>query len=150
MEKQQLFSKKAVSFFNEGFNCAESVLMAMQDFFDFEMNPKIATGFGAGIGRKGSVCGAVSGAILAVNLKYGRREAEENNIKEEAYSRALEFYNKFEEKMGSAICYDIIKCDLTTEGGQKIFMENNLHEERCIKCVETSIDILLAMFEEGD
>ena len=142
-------AEKAVSFFKEGFNCAESVLMAIQDYLGLEQNPKLATGFGAGIGRKGSVCGAVTGAILAINLKYGRERLEEDAIKEKAFSKSLEFYKKFEEKMGSAICYDIIKCDLTTEEGQKKFKENNLLEEKCFKCVETAADILLDIFEEG-
>lgn len=145
MERQKHFSEKAVSFFNEGFNCAESVLMSMQEFLGLEMNPTMATGFGAGIGRKGSVCGAVTGGILAINLKYGRQKAEDKESIEKAYSKAREFYNKFEEKMGSAICYDIIKCDLKTEEGQKIFEENNLLEEKCFKCVETSVNILLDM-----
>ena len=74
MEKQKYFSEKAVSLFNEGFNCAESVLMSMQEFLGLEMNPTVATGFGADIGRKGSVCGAVTGVILAINLKYGRKK----------------------------------------------------------------------------
>lgn len=119
--------------------------MSMQEFFGLEMNPTMATGFGAGIGRKGSVCGAVTGAILAINQKYGRQKAEDKESKEKAYSKAQEFYKKFEEKMGSAICYDIIKCDLTTEEGQKVFKDNNLLEEKCFKCVETSIDILLKL-----
>jgi C_GCAxxG_C_C family probable redox protein len=143
-------AEKAVSFFKEGFICAESVLMAMQDYLGLENNPSLATGFGAGIGRKGSLCGAVSGAILAINLKYGRQTAEDKESIKQAYLRALEFYNRFEEKMGSAICYDIIKCDLKTEEGQKIFKENNLLEEKCFKCVEASIDILLDIFEERD
>jgi len=150
MKRKKYFSEKAVSFFYEGFNCAESVLMVMQELLGLEMNPALATGFGGGIGRKGSVCGAVSGGVLAINLKYGRQKLEENAIKEKAFSKALEFYDKFEEKMGSAICYDIIKCDLKTEKGQKTFKDNNLLEEKCFKCVETSVNILLDMFEEED
>jgi C_GCAxxG_C_C family probable redox protein len=143
MKEKEEIKNHAVSFFRSGFVCSESVLMAMQNYLGLERNPSIATGLGGGIGRKGSVCGAVTGAILAINLKYGRRKSEEDNIKEKAFSKALEFYNKFEEKMGSAICYDIIQCDLKTEEGQKKFKENNLLEEKCFKCVETSINILL-------
>lgn len=143
MEKRKYFAEKAVSFFKEGFICAESVLMAMQDYLKMEKNPALATGFGAGIGRRGSVCGAVTGGILAINLKYGRQKAEDKESIKQAYIIASEFYKRFEEKMGSAICYDIIKCDLTTEEGQQTFKENNLLEEKCFKCVEASIDILL-------
>lgn len=147
MEQKEKLAEKAVSFFREGFICSESVLMAMQDYLGLKKNPKIATGFGGGIGRKGSVCGALTGGILAINLKYGRQNLEENDIKEKAFSKALEFFNEFEEKIGSAICYDIIKCDLKTEEGQKTFEENNLLEKKCFKCVETSVGILLEMFE---
>jgi len=143
MKEKKYFSEKAVAFFKEGFICAESVLMAMQDYLNLEKDPSFATGFGAGIGRKSSVCGAITGGILSINLKYGRQKIEDESTKEKAYSKALEFYNKFEETMGSAICYDIIKCDLTTEEGQKTFKENNMLEEKCFKCVETSIEILL-------
>ena len=150
MEQKEKLAEKAVSFFRTGFVCSESVLMAIQDYLELEINPKIATGFGGGIGRKGSVCGAVTGAILAINLKYGRQKLEEDYIKEKAFSKALEFYDKFAEKMGSAVCYDIIKCDLKTEEGQKTFKENNLLEEKCFKCVETSVEILLGIFEAED
>jgi C_GCAxxG_C_C family probable redox protein len=143
MKNKEQLSEKAVSFFKEGFNCAESVLMTIQDFLGLEMNSTMATGFGAGIGRKGSVCGAVTGGILAINLKYGRQKTEDKESIKQTYIRASEFYKRFEEKMGSAICYDIIKCDLTIEEGQKKFKENNLLEEKCFKCVEVSIDILL-------
>lgn len=140
-------AEKAVSFFREGFICAESVLMAIQYYLGLERNPSIATGFGGGIARKGSLCGAVSGAILAINLKYGRQQAEDKESLKQTYIRASEFYKKFEEKMGSTICYDIIKCDLTTEEGQKKFKENNLLEEKCFKCVETSVNILMDILE---
>jgi C_GCAxxG_C_C family probable redox protein len=149
MKKKENLAEEAVSFFKQGFVCSESVLMVMQDYLGLEQNPKLATGFGAGIGRKGSLCGAVSGAILAINLKYGRQKAEDKESIKQTYIRALEFYKRFEEKMGSAVCYDIIKCDLTTEEGQKKFKENNLLEGKCFKCVETSIDILLDILEEG-
>jgi len=42
---------------------------------------KIATPFGGGIGRRGSVCGAVSGTIMAIGLKYGRMESDEDKEK---------------------------------------------------------------------
>ncbi len=51
--------------------------MAMQEAWQMERRSDIATAFGAGIGRQGSVCGAVTGGIIAINLKYGRTKAED-------------------------------------------------------------------------
>ena len=44
-------SKIAASHFRGGYNCAESVLMAMQQVWHKEKRPDIATAFGAGSGN---------------------------------------------------------------------------------------------------
>ena len=63
----------------EGWLCSESVYKAIASTQGItgEFIPKIATGLAAGIGRSGEVCGAVSGAILGLGLKYGRSSLEE-------------------------------------------------------------------------
>ena len=33
---------------------------------------KVAWGFGAGMGRKGEVCGAVTGGIMVLGMKLGK------------------------------------------------------------------------------
>ncbi|MBI4710518.1 MAG: C_GCAxxG_C_C family protein, partial [Nitrospirae bacterium] len=40
--------------------------------FDKETVLKIASPFGGGIGRMGETCGAVTGALMVIGLKYGR------------------------------------------------------------------------------
>jgi len=39
-----------------------------------ELVPRIATGFDGGIGRCGSVCGALTGGIVALGAKFGTDE----------------------------------------------------------------------------
>jgi hypothetical protein len=46
-------AKIAASHLWDGYNYAESVLMAMQELWHMEKRPDIATAFGAGIGRLG-------------------------------------------------------------------------------------------------
>jgi len=54
--------------FNMGYNCAESVLLAVSEANGAtrqraqSLIPRIATGFGGGIARNGDVCGALVGA----------------------------------------------------------------------------------------
>ena len=64
----------------EGWLCSESVLQALAAALNVssELIPRIATGFAAGMGRSGETCGAISGAILGLGLRYGR-----DNLKEE-------------------------------------------------------------------
>jgi hypothetical protein len=55
------------------FLCSEAVLMALAKCLGVESKliPKIATGFGAGIGRQGEVCGALSGAVMGCPRFHG-------------------------------------------------------------------------------
>ena len=60
----------------DGFLCSEAVLKAASQWLDVESNliPRIATGFGAGIGGCGLICGALSGGVMALSLKFGRND----------------------------------------------------------------------------
>ncbi len=62
------------------YNCCESVLLALKDYLDIdsEMIPKIGTGIGAGVSLNGLLCGSVSSVAIAIGIKYGRSNAEEN------------------------------------------------------------------------
>ncbi len=131
--------------FESGYNCAQSVLFAFIDKTQVTENAalKIACGFGAGIGRMQEVCGAVSGAIMAMGLKYGRGENEDRNASEEMYQKTQDFIKSFEDIHGSIICRELLNgCDLRTEEGQTEFREKGLLQNTCIKCVETAARIL--------
>ena len=67
-------SQKSRELFQSGYYCAESVLLAIAEEKGIESDfiPKIATGFCSGMARTGGMCGAVSGAMLALNLVTGR------------------------------------------------------------------------------
>ena len=71
-------TEMAVSKFSEGYNCAQSVLYSFCDDIHLDKNTalKMACGFGAGMGRKEEVCGAVTGGIIVIGAKYGRGEGD--------------------------------------------------------------------------
>ena len=64
--------EKSANYFKNGFNCAQAVLAAFAEGFGLseEMALKVATQFGGGA-RKGEMCGAVSGALMVLGLKFG-------------------------------------------------------------------------------
>ena len=82
-------SEIAVEKFLGGFNCAQSVFYSFCDDLQFDNNTalKIACGFGAGMGRKEEVCGAVSGGVLVLGIKYGRGEKDEKTATELTYAK---------------------------------------------------------------
>ena len=140
---------KASSYFKSGYNCAESTLLAIAEEvleIDSDLIPKIATGFGGGISRKGYVCGAVSGVVMGFGLKYGRNSPEE--LRAHTYNRVVEFYKRFQEKFGSIICKELSGCDLSNMEGIRKFREENVHEKRCRYFVGGAIEIFMTLINE--
>jgi len=139
----------AFSYFRIGYNCAESVLLAIaKDALEIESDliPKIATGFGGGISRRGYVCGAVSGAVMGFGLKYGRNSPEE--LRAKTYNRVVEFCKQFQKMFGSIICKELSGCDLSTIEGIRKFREENVYEQRCHYFISGAIEIFMSLIDE--
>ncbi|MFA6472182.1 MAG: C-GCAxxG-C-C family protein, partial [Candidatus Latescibacterota bacterium] len=113
---------RACAKFLEGYNCAQSVFYSFSDDLGFEKDTalKIACGFGAGMGRKEEVCGAVTGGILVIGARYGRGEKDCRTATELTYTKTRELMDRFAGKHGTFICRKLLhNCELTTEEGQK-------------------------------
>jgi C_GCAxxG_C_C family probable redox protein len=135
----------AVHKFTSGYNCAQSVLFAYSDEIDIEKNTalKIAWAFGAGMGRKQEICGAVTGGIMAISLKHSRFQNEDNSTTEKIYLRTRELMDRFRKKHGTCKCSELLQgCNLLTEEGQKYFKENDLFNKTCVECVRSVSCIL--------
>jgi len=127
-----------------GYNCAQAVLYTTCDRLKLDKNTalKLACGFGAGMAREEEVCGAVSGAIMAIGLKYGRGENEDRAKTEETYAKTREFIKAFKERHSTIICRDLIRCDLRTPEGQRYYKENDLIHHTCAWCVQTAQELV--------
>lgn len=135
--------EEAVSHFKEGYNCAQSVLLAMQKFWRVEnpLEPKVASAFGGGIGRRGSLCGALTGGVIAIGLRHGANKPNARE-REKAYSLALKFYNQFEKDCSSVLCRDLIGYDLTNPRELEKARKSNVFAEKCVHFVEKAVEIL--------
>jgi C_GCAxxG_C_C family probable redox protein len=137
-------SEIAAETFIGGFNCAQSVLFSFCEDLNLDKNTAltIARGFGGGMGRKQEVCGAVSGGIMVLGLRYGAIEKDEQTTKELIYSKTREFMGQFAQNNGTYICRKLLGCDLTTDEGRKFFKENDLQKKICRQCVQSAAEIL--------
>jgi len=138
-------NETAIQKFTSGYNCAQAILYSFKDEINIDGDTalKMACGFGAGMGRKGEVCGAVTGGIIVIGAKYGRGENDEKTATEKTYTKTRELMNKFETKHGAFICRDLLNgCDLSTEEGQMNFRNNDLFNATCKKCVGSVVQIL--------
>ena len=119
--------RRARALFDSGLFCAESVLSAVAEDLglESELIPRIATGLCSGVGRTSGLCGAVSGAILALGAAAGR-DSSEASI-EPVYRLVREVVERFEARFGSTGCAELTGCDLATEAGQERFRARNQH-----------------------
>jgi len=112
--------------------------------------PRIATAFGAGIGGRGAVCGAVVGGVMAIGLKHGREEPWQP--REEPYALAQEFCRRFEQEVGHLCCHELTGMDLSTPEGRKAFYTSDVPLRVCLRAGGTAFDTvlqLLARSEQG-
>ena len=82
----------ARSRFSEGFSCSQSVLAAFAPEFGLDVDAalRVAAAFGGGMGRPGHPCGAVTGALMALGLRYGATVVDPA-AKELTYAKARDF-----------------------------------------------------------
>jgi C_GCAxxG_C_C family probable redox protein len=138
----------AMEKFLAGYNCAQSVLYAYgpELGLDGETALKVATGLGAGMGRRGEACGALTGGILALGLKYGRGGQQDRSATDQTYQQTLELMERFEKRHGSCACRVLLEgCDLRTAEGQRFFKEHDLLHKTCAGCVQSVVEDLAGM-----
>jgi C_GCAxxG_C_C family probable redox protein len=143
-------SEVATEKFLAGYNCAQSVFYAYGPDLglDGETALKVATGLGAGMGRRGEVCGALTGGILVLGLRYGRGGQQERSVTEDTYQKTLELMAQFEQRHGSCFCRVLLDgCDLRTAEGQRYFKEHDLLHQTCVRCVQTVVEGLAGILD---
>ncbi len=136
--------EKAVEYFQEGLNCCQAILLSFGGLFGVarESALRLGTGFGDGLARHGEVCGAVTGAIMIIGIKYGMTRKSDDEAREKTYEMVKEFIDKFKAKHGSIVCREILGYDLSTEEGREKAEKENKFKTECPEFVRTAAEIL--------
>lgn len=141
--------EKSANYFKNGFNCSQALLAAFADNFGLseEMALKVATQFGGGA-RKGEMCGAVSGALMVLGLKFGHYHYNAPEEKGNAYKVAEEFMNRFIEKNGTVVCRELLGYDVSKPEDMLKIKELDLFKSTCPKMIQCATEIVEQMLEE--
>ena len=135
---------KAVEEFRKGFNCAQSVLISHAEEFglDETLAKKITGPFGGGIAYNGEVCGAVTGALILIGLKYGRYREDDTTSKETTNRITNEFLAKFRKEFGHIKCNDLLGFNLGNEEELKQAREAGLFRTHCKEFVRRATELV--------
>jgi C_GCAxxG_C_C family probable redox protein len=134
--------------FSQSYNCAQAVfsIFAPQLGLDEKTALKLASPFGGGVARRGEVCGAVSGALLALGLKEG---AETPAGKDHIYALAGEFLRRFEAGHGSLLCRELLGFDIGTPAGYQGAAEKGVFVTICPAVVSAAARLAGELLETG-
>ncbi|MEW5870211.1 MAG: C-GCAxxG-C-C family protein [Chloroflexota bacterium] len=136
--------------FSQGYNCAQAVLSSAADDFGLpvELAYRLAAPFGGGMGRMGETCGAVTGAFMALGLKYGNTLPTDKDAKERAYQATVEFACRFHQRQGSILCRELLGVDIGDPQGLQQARQQDLFTARCPLVVYHAAQLLQEMLAE--
>lgn len=134
----------AIKTFNDGFSCSQAVLVSHCEEYglDSEMALKVAGAFGGGMGHIGETCGAVTGALMLLGLKYGKTKAEDTDSNDRTYAKVKEFTDMFKQKHGSIKCKDLIEFDISVKEELTKAREAGVFKTVCPLLVKDSIEMV--------
>jgi len=134
----------AAAEFKRGFSCSQAVFSAVSEVLGLDRQKalQIAQPFGGGIAQMGLTCGAITGAFLAIGLKYGRTRPEDEDAKKKTYGLVRDFIREFKARHGSIVCRELIGVDLSTPEGHKQAVERGVFETLCAHYVRDAVEIL--------
>lgn len=137
-------SEKAAASFREGFNCAQSVLSAFSEAYRLRRHDalRVAGAFGGGMAHTGATCGAVTGALMVLGLRYGKTEAADNEARERCVARGKAFLEAFEARFGSCSCRALLGYDLSAPGQIEAAREAGVLGTVCPGLVLAAAEIL--------
>lgn len=130
MKKLDLNSigEEAQNYFkNEKLSCSESVLKAIVNNFDMNVDEniiRVASGFSGGVGGCGCICGTLSAANISIGLLFGRSEGNDPAIKK-AKELSKNIHDIFIEKNNSTCCKELTK-GLDPDSEEKVNKCSNL------------------------
>ncbi len=136
--------EQAVATYADRYNCAQAVLSVFAEGLGMErdMAMKAACGFGAGMGRLGETCGALTGGILVLGLRYGMTDSVRQEDKARTYEKVQELVMRFSAEHGHTTCRRILGEDISTLEGFALATEKGLTSQVCPRFVSSVVRIL--------
>jgi C_GCAxxG_C_C family probable redox protein len=134
----------SVEIFDKGFNCAQAVLVShCQEYgLSDELAKKVSGGFGGGMGNIGEVCGAVSGALMLIGLKYAKYQESDTESKAKTYKLVKEYTENFKKEFGSINCSKLLKFDLSKEDEAIKARNSGVFKEVCPVLVKKAVELV--------
>jgi len=140
------YVKHAVSLHDEGFSCAQALLASYGQQFGIEpeIGLKLGTAFLGGTAQDGQICGAITGALMIIGLKYGQVKSEDKQARQKTIKLSKELMAGFQSHNGTLLCKDLRGFDVSTPEGreERDRRKKNGTMPDCYKFVQNAAEIM--------
>ena len=139
----------AKNYFAQKCHCSQAVLASFADVLGIteETALKFGSCFGGGM-RKGEVCGACTGVLMALGMKFGMSEVGDFDNQKIADGYARRFLDEFASQNGSYLCRDLLKRNLASDEERQKAREEGLFASVCPKMIESAVCIAEQMIQD--
>lgn len=147
-------ASQAQAYFLQGYNCAQSVLLAFAPDLGLinDEAARMASSFGGGMGRLREVCGALSASFLILGLREGYSSPTDDEAKARQYARVQKIAAQFRAIHGTILCRDLLglsegpDCPIPAKRTAEYYESRPC--ERCIGDAAAIVERLI--FSHGD
>lgn len=132
--------------------CAETTYIVLKRAFDLPDadDSSAAMALNGGVAYGGGICGAISGAALAVGQLAGRGIADHNEAKTAARELIMGLMDRFEAEFGSTTCRGLLGIDLREPGEHDRFIESGKWKTNCMAQIEFAVQHLAELDSTRD
>ena len=132
MNRGKDYKERALQCFADELHCSQAILAAFSAECGIteETAFRLGSCFGSGM-RKGNVCGACTGALMALGLMYGETHAGDREGRRRTNGLNDLMMDRFSEANGSYLCNDLLGCDVRTPEGVQYARDNHLFTVFC-------------------
>ena len=106
---------------------------------------KLAAPFGGGMARTGRICGAVTGGLMALGLKFGYTSP---GGRDATYVLIQEFMSRFESLHGALDCRALLGFEILNPADRERAQQAGVFEEICPCLVRDSAKIIQELLEK--
>lgn len=140
---------KATSRFEEGYACSQAVFSTIAPELGLSEATalKVASAFGGGMSRQGEVCGAVTGALMSLGLKYGSIAPDDDEAIREASQKLMQ---RFKEKNGSLLCRELLGYSLNIPGELDAAKESGIFKTVCPVLVDNATELATTIIKKEE
>lgn len=135
---------------SDPYGCAETTFVALKEAFGLpdaaDASPAMA--LNGGVAWSGGVCGAVTGAALAVGGLVASRTPDHATAKRTAREIVAGLMDEFEAEFGSVDCRALLGRDIRTPEAHAAFIQSGIWRTACMAQLEFVIRRLSRSLDE--